>query len=147
MSIPDIIIVIIAIAAAVWGGWHGIIRQLGSLVAILLGIVACQLFGDEAASILGMQLFTADIILFVAVYFIVSAIARIVKGVAHTLMLGSIDRLGGALFGMFKAMVAVSLVLNLLIALNPGSKAGLGIIAPKVVALVPKLLGYVAVYL
>lgn len=147
MSIPDIVIVIVAIAAAIWGGWHGLIRQLGSLVAIILGIVACRIFGQDAAHALGMSLFTADIILFVAVYFIVTALARLIKGLAHAVFLGGIDRLGGAVFGIFKAMVAVSLILNLIIALSPDSKAGLGIITPKIVALTPKLLGYVAVYL
>ena len=49
MSIIDIVIVVVFVGAIIYGLYKGIISQLGSLGGIILGIIACRIFGDSVA--------------------------------------------------------------------------------------------------
>ena len=51
MSVIDIIILIVFVGAIIYGLYKGVIAQLGSLGGIILGIIACRLFGDYATEL------------------------------------------------------------------------------------------------
>lgn len=147
MSVTDIVILATCALAAAWGCWRGFIRQLGSFVAILLGIVACQLFGTNVAATLGWQLWVTDIILFIIVYAAVILLSRLIHSASKALLLGPINRSAGAVLGVVKALILASIVLNVWLAFDPGSSIRHGVITPIVCRMAPKLFGCVANYL
>lgn len=147
MSVTDIIIVVIAVIAASWGAWKGFIRQLGSFVAILMGIVACHLFGPRVAAWLAMSLVVADIILFLLVYIAVMLMSSAIHHASRALCMGPLDRLAGAILAIVKWAILASLILNVWLAFEPGSKVRNGVVTPYVVKCAPELLGYVTGYL
>lgn len=134
MSTLDIIILIVAVGAILTGLQRGAIRQLGSIVGFVAAIVACRLFGDVLA-----PMFTPDSlketalgeyagkiiggsVIYILIYIVVGILARGLRLIAKTLMLGPIDRLGGAVVALLKWGVALSVVLNLWLALFPSSR-------------------------
>lgn len=129
-------VIIIAIASLVYGYHRGIVREVSSLCAILLAIIACQLLGDEATSIAArifgidetgssMSHYTAAIIgcgaLFLIVWLGIWFLARMVSGAVKAVHLGVIDSAAGALFSCAKWMLALSLVLNLIYIVAPNA--------------------------
>ena len=133
MNAITIIIFVVAIAALIYGYNRGIVREAGSLCAILLGIVACRLMGDTATAIasevLGasaddtMSHYAAALLgnaaLFVIVWLGVWAFARMLRGAVHTAHLGIVDRLCGSLFSAAKWLLVLSLLLNLIYIMAP----------------------------
>lgn len=147
MSVTDIVILAICALAAAWGCWRGFIRQLGSFVAILLGIVACQLFGPKVAASLGWQLWITDVVLFLIVYIAVILLSRLIHSASKALLLGPVNRAAGALLGIVKALILASIVLNVWLAFEPKSDIRRGVVTPTVCRIAPKLFGYVAGYI
>ena len=135
MSAIDVIIILLIAGGAVRGAYKGFIKQLSSLGGIILGIVACRIFGDWASRILSglipelKELPFADtaisilghIVLFIFVYINIALIATMVKGITNKLSLGVFDRIAGALLCIFKYLLALSLFLNLWFLLSPSS--------------------------
>lgn len=127
MSVIDIVILIVFIGALIYGLYKGVIAQLGSLGGILLGIIACRLFGDYATELMSniLPVMTSDaettayvnniignVLLFIVVYVLTSLIAKLMRNITHALCLGLIDRLIGAVFCIFKWFFVFSIVLN-----------------------------------
>lgn len=128
MSVIDIIILIVFVGAIIYGLYKGVIAQLGSLGGIILGILACRLFGDYATEVMSniLPVMTSDAettayvnsiignaLLFIIVYVLASLIAKLMRKITHALCLGLIDRLIGAVFCIFKWFFVFSIVLNL----------------------------------
>ena len=128
MSITDIVILVIFAGAVVYGFWKGIIAQIGSVAAVILGIVACRLFGDEATELTATLLpelaqnpdtaryacsVIGNVVLFLLVYLTVKLLASLIKKVASALLLGFIDKILGSAFCIFKWFLVVSIVLNI----------------------------------
>lgn len=134
MNTLSIFIIIIGVASLIYGFSRGIIKELGSLCSILLGIIACRLFGDHAttiaAGILGVDPqanpishYAASMVgnagLFCAVWLAVFVIARLLHGAIHAIHLGFIDSLLGAAFCAAKWLLVLSLILNLIYIMAP----------------------------
>ncbi|MCM1517544.1 MAG: CvpA family protein [Pseudoflavonifractor sp.] len=162
MSFIDIVILIVFAGAVIVGLRKGMIAQLGSLAAVILGIVACRLWGGDAARIAASLIpelttdsetsgYAASVVgnvtLFVIVYLSVKLLASLVRNVTHALMLGVIDRVLGVLFCLFKWFLVLSIVLNLWDALFPSSgllsssRLGDGLAMRTVLNLAPKVFG------
>jgi membrane protein required for colicin V production len=146
LSLTDIVIIAIGIAACVRGAWSGFIAQIGSLIAILAAIVSCQVFGDTVAQWLDAPIVVAWVLLFVAVYLGVVIVSRMVRGVSRAMHLGTIDRIGGGLFYLFKWLVVASLLINIWLVFSPQSTISHGVVASTVKPLSPRLLGHVTQY-
>lgn len=162
MPLIDIILLIIFIATAVTGFRKGFIAQVGSLAAIVVAVIACRALGPtatgwvmpdgpdaEAGSSMSRIIASAMAYsgVYLVAYYAVILVVRLLKMVTHTLFLGPLDRIGGAAVNIIKWGLAVSLVLNLYLALWPDGKmlrsstiAG-GKPIEWVVALAPKALG------
>lgn len=133
MGLIDSLIIIVIIVGIVSGGMKGIVKQLTSLIAFVLAILIARAPGDELMEIMHKLIpelgkisygnWAADIlghiILFVFVYLTVSLIGALVKTVVKGLHLGIFDRIGGAIFCSFKYLLALSLLLNLWLMVNP----------------------------
>lgn len=150
MSTFEIFLIIFSLIAIVWGAWVGLIRQLGSIAGIVLGILACRLFGDDAARWLASMaesgssrtLLTvlAYIVVFLLAYFSAWAVARLVRAAAKKMQLGVLDRLCGAVFKLFLFIFCLSLALNLWAAIAPDLSPG-GRWAHRVEKVAPRILG------
>lgn len=161
----ELILAVVLVLTAVWGYRRGVVMQIGSVLAFVLAIVVCRLFGDAAtdvvASMIGygkeaasapsvdpMSQMVASIIghvaLFLIVWLGVGLTARALKLVVHTVHLGIVDRLAGALFMAFKAALVASFVVNFAEAVAPASGVANpgGELGQFVKALAPTLLGF-----
>lgn len=136
MTFLDIIIIAVFVASAVMGFRKGLIGQVGSVAAIIIGIVACRMFGPQATEMImptgqgpeeanSMSRYGAAILayagIYIVAYYAVIIVARLLKTVTHTLLLGPLDRIAGALVSVVKWFMAVSVALNLYITIFPGT--------------------------
>ena len=162
MSIIDIVIVVVFVGAIIYGLYKGIISQLGSLGGIILGIIACRIFGDSVAGLISdifpaisdnaqtaafANSVIANVLVFIIAYFLVKIAAKAIKSLTHALCLGFIDRILGAIFGLFKWCLVLSIVLNLWLVISPnsqivsGSSIAGGMAAKTILDLAPTLFG------
>lgn len=122
MSIIDICIILLAIWALVAGWRHGFIRQLCSLAAIVLGIVAASRFGYPLGKAFGCDDATAAAAGFVVIFFVsllaVGLLARLLRSITHLAGLGSWDIVLGILLSEAKLLVILGVLFSSFNALN-----------------------------
>lgn len=133
MTLVDIILILIILGGIVLGYRKGFIGQLSSLVSWIVAIVLCYKCGDLIQGIfLSVVPSAADWPLstvtvktvslafaFLLVMVVIRLLMRLFKGALKAADLSFIDRLGGSLLFMFKYAFILSIVLNLLYAINP----------------------------
>ncbi|MDE6207225.1 MAG: CvpA family protein [Muribaculaceae bacterium] len=133
MSTFAIITIIIVLAAFITGAVKGFVRQAGTLVGMILGVVACRVWGDDFARfIIGsgtehhtLLTWVAYALLFVVAYIAVVLIARLLRKFLHAMALGFVDRLAGGLLRVCIWMLFYSLALNIYLAVRPSERASL----------------------
>jgi membrane protein required for colicin V production len=127
MNWLDIAIVLIVAFFATTAFSAGLIRELVTLVSVVVGVVVAGLFYDDLAR--DVLVFidnkdTASIVAFLvllgAIYLAGQLIAIMLKQVAAVLLLGWADRLGGALFGLLKGLVVVEVLLIAFVTFDVG---------------------------
>ena len=119
MNIIDIIFIIPIIWFAYQGFKRGLIIELASLLALILGIYAALYFSGYAANFLinnfniGPKYIsvTSFILTFIAVVVIVFFIGKILEKLVNIVALGFLNKLAGGVFGIIKAVVVVSIIL------------------------------------
>ena len=126
----DIVIYIAIGIAAIVGYRYGVIRQIGSLSALLLAVVACYIFGDAATDFVASfmeaesanalnpeEYWTATMIghitLFVAVWICIGLASNVISKVAKATCLEPVDGVFGAVFMTLKILIAISVILNI----------------------------------
>ena len=133
MTLVDALLILIVLGGIVLGYRKGFIGQLSSLVSWIVAIVLCYKFGDVIQGIfLSIVPSAADWPLstitvktvslafaFLVVMVVIRLIMRLFKGALKAADLTFIDRLGGSLLFMFKYAFILSIILNLLYAINP----------------------------
>lgn len=160
MSAIDILIILIFISAVIYGYWKGVIVQLGSVAGILLGILACRLFGPWLTDVFGgatgssdtldmgyINSVIANVILFLLGFIAAKLVAKLVKTVTTAVKLSIVDKLAGVVFCLFEWFLVFSILLNVWQVLRPGSDItssstlGGGRAARVVLNLAPTVLG------
>ena len=133
MTLIDAIILLIVLGGLVLGYRKGFIGQLSSLVSWVVAIVLCYKCGDLVQSIFlsivpsaaewplsSITVKTVSLAFaFLIVMLVIRLLMRLFKGALKAVNLGFVDRLGGSLLFMFKYAFILSIVLNLLYAINP----------------------------
>lgn len=154
MTAIDIILLFITLVALFTGAMKGFTQQLGTLAGLVLGILACRVFGpDVAAWFTGMSsshptLMTAAayFCLFVAVFLGAALVARMIYAILKAVKLGFVNRVAGALFRAALWLIVTSLLINVYLGFEPAQKAAFQNPAKPwrhaVVQLAPKVLGY-----
>jgi membrane protein required for colicin V production len=112
------------VAFTVTGYSAGLIREVITLAGIIAGIIISGLLYENLAVEFGggdddAGLAVAFFILFGSVYLIAQICAYLIKRAASLIMLGWIDRAGGAAFGFLKGVIVVEIIL-LVFAAYPG---------------------------
>lgn len=111
------------------------VSQVTSIVGYVLGIIACNAFGDTATELLVSVMPSAAewplpkvtthavavIVLFVVISLSVRVAGMFIKNTIKLLHLGVIDKIGGSALCLFKYFFIFSIVLNLWLLINPKS--------------------------
>lgn len=155
MNAIDIIILSLIVIAAVMGAVKGLVHQIGTIAALVAGILACRFFGSDVADYIvdaGSEHEPVYRTLVYALVFIVVFIGiRLVAGLFGTVLskmhIRVIDRIGGAVFSMGACILLMSVVLNIYLALAPDDRAKFATPSKPwrtaVAKCAPKVLGYI----
>lgn len=140
---PDILDLLLlggAVCYAVYGLSAGIIRQLGSVAGLAVGYLASRFCSEPVSQSLGLSPLICSIGIFVLCYVGVNVIAKVLRKTARMVLLGPIDRILGALFGVLNWLVITSLLLNLFMFCKPDAEALTGRVAQFTLNVLPRAL-------
>ena len=120
MNILDVIIIIPIAIGLIVGLFKGFIKELISLVAIILGIWGAKRFEPYVTDLLiswfDIQPATAQplayLVLFIVIVVILLLLAHLLDKLLSAIALGGINKLLGAIFGAIKYALIVSVLLN-----------------------------------
>lgn len=121
MNFLDIIIIIPIIWSIFKGYKKGFVIELASLAALILGIYAAIKFSANFTSFLESFLdmkekyinIIAFILTFIAVAIVIMLVGKVLEKIIKIVMLGLINRVIGAVFGIAKMIVILSFVILL----------------------------------
>lgn len=121
MDSIDIFVLILLCIAFVSGLFKGFVRQLASLLALIIGLWVSYFWADKTLYYLNqLDLFSADllrpasfVISFLITVLSVNFVAHLVLKGIHTIGLGPADKLIGAIFSVSKWVLILSIILNL----------------------------------
>lgn len=124
ISLLDGFIFIILVAGLVRGIFRGALRQITSLVGVLLAFTVAVQWMEPAGAWLGdllslsgeMSLLVGFVALFAGVQLVVTLLTRLVETLLDALALGIVNQAAGGLLGLFKASLLLSV---LFLALSP----------------------------
>jgi membrane protein required for colicin V production len=109
MQAYDIIMLLVLVAATVFGAWKGLAWQVASLAAIFASYYVALQFRDPVAAQINADppwnVFVAMALLYVGTSFAIWLAFRFVRGFIDALKLKSFDAQIGALFGFAKGVV------------------------------------------
>ncbi len=122
VNILDILIIIPVLLFAVQGFRKGIIIEITTLAALILGIYSAIFFSDIAAGILIKNFnfnreylsVVSFIVTFIVVLILVMFLGKILEKLVNILLLGIFNKLIGALFGIVKGAILVSIIIFLI---------------------------------
>ncbi len=122
MNWIDAVIIIILIIAMVNGFINGLVKEVASLAALILGIWGAIKFSDFTAAKLydyfdmtGKYVgIIAFIITFVIIVIVIHFVGMLVDKLMEAIALGFINRLLGILFGLIKSVLILSVVFTIL---------------------------------
>ncbi|MCE1201332.1 MAG: CvpA family protein [Bacteroidia bacterium] len=118
----DTIIFILLVLGAIGGYRNGLISEVTSLIALLLGFVAAYHFSGITAEFLTEILgvggrflsILAFIVTLILVMMLIMGIGKLIEKFTESLMLGFFNRIAGAVFGLLKGALILSLLIMLL---------------------------------
>ena len=119
MNYIDIVLAILLVLAAINGFRKGLIAELASLAALILGIWGAIEFSDVTSEFLvenfDLKSEHLNIISFIVTFVVIVILVHIVGGVVNkmveTVMLGFLNKLAGMVFGIVRAALILSVLL------------------------------------
>ncbi len=154
MNLLDGLILVPILYFAFKGFRNGIIKEVFSLVGIVLAIFICLHYTDDLNNILlpyfykskSYLPYVSAILLFVATLIFIEVIIYLLNNIVIAVDLGIVNRLLGLLFGVFKTSLFISIILVLLAGFDlPNSNARAESISyPYVVSLAPTTYSVIA---
>lgn len=126
MNYIDIIILVILLLGAVMGFIKGLLIEVATLAALVLGVYAAMKYSAYTEGILQDFLninqqyshIAALIITFLLVVILLYVIGKLLTKLADAISLGLVNKLAGAVFGAVKAFIIVCILLMCVDALN-----------------------------
>ena len=106
MNWLDIVIIVVVVVATFWGLRTGIIKAVLSLAGLIVGVILAGHYyvplSEQLAFIpqANIAKIVAFAIILVGVMVIAGVLARLLKWAASVMMLGWVNRAGGAIFGL-----------------------------------------------
>ena len=125
MAIVDIIVLSIIGLSCIFGAFRGLVKEALSLAFWIGAAVLGSLFSDEAAVHLGSSIdnpalrrVAAFVLIFVVTVFIGGLLSNLFSRLMSKAGLGGVDRMLGALFGIFRGVVIVTVVVMMTLQLE-----------------------------
>ena len=126
MNTLDIVLIVPIAFGLIQGFRHGLVKEVGSLMGIVIGIYLARFFSDDVAKLIMHQFgwsFSVCMTIAYAVVFIAGAvgvqlIAYVISKILDFIKVGWINKTIGSLFGALKFVLILSVVLNLFSMLN-----------------------------
>ena len=117
--VVDIVILLILVFFFISGARRGLIRQVLDIVGIILAFIGAFYLAHYLAGYLeqsieltySISLVIAAIVIFIGILLVFHALGILFKKIAEVTLFGSVDRVGGGLFGAFKGVLLISLLL------------------------------------
>lgn len=114
----DIVIIAVITISTAFGLKTGLIKRAFSLLAIVLGLFIASRIYVQCAGILENVIHNPNVckglsfaIIFILVAIAITVIGRLVKGMVNLLLLGWVDRIGGAVLGLVGTAILVGAIL------------------------------------
>jgi membrane protein required for colicin V production len=109
MQTYDLLMLLVLIAATVFGFWKGMAWQIASLASLVVSYFAALRFSAQLAPMFGEHApwnrFVAMLAIYIGVSFIIWMVFRLVAGIIDKVRLESFDRQLGAMFGLAKGVL------------------------------------------
>ncbi len=126
MNTLDIVLIVPIAFGLIQGFRHGLVKEVGSLVGIVVGIYLARYFSDDVAKILVQQFgwsFSICMTIAYALVFIAGAvgiqlIAYVLSKILDFIKVGWLNKTIGSVFGALKFVLILSVILNLFSMLN-----------------------------
>ena len=121
MNWLDIVITVALIVPIFTGLRQGLIKAALSLAGLIVGVVLASNYYQELGGAMtfisdeNVANITAFIIILVVVMIIAFVLAAVLKYTAKAVLLGWVDRLGGAIFGLFMGAIVMGAILAILV--------------------------------
>ncbi len=120
MTIFDYLVLFIVACSIIIGVMRGLVKEVFSLVGWVVALVVANMFVEPMAGWLPqaipgvpIRLIIAFIVLFIAVRLLIGLLSMTVASVVKASGLSSVDRGLGALFGLLRALIIVTVVVLL----------------------------------
>ena len=124
MNTVDWVLLSVLLLSGLWGVWHGVVKEVFSLMAWILGFVLSSQFAADASQVLplswtqGLRMACAWVLIFLLVLLVMGLLASLLKQLLSMVGLGLIDRFLGGVFGVLRATIML-LAITLLVGLTP----------------------------
>ncbi|MGD9974199.1 MAG: CvpA family protein [Desulfatirhabdiaceae bacterium] len=126
----DTIILVILGYCLIRGFFRGLVKEISSIVGVLSGFYAGYTYypglADSFSTWISNMAYAnilAFMLIFCSVFIAISIMGAIIKYLMNIAFLGWIDRLSGLMFGAFKGILIVSILLVMLTAFLPKNSA------------------------
>jgi membrane protein required for colicin V production len=120
------VIIVILVYCVVRGIFRGLAKEISSIIGVLAGFYAAYTYYMEVAKPLARWIsdpaylnIVSFMIIFGLVFLMISILGIIIKYLLNITFLGWVDRISGAIFGLVKAILVVSIFLIILTAFLP----------------------------
>ncbi len=122
----DMLIIAILAFCVIRGVFRGLIKEMSSIIGVLAGFYAAYSYYMVIARLLSRWISSATylnilsfLIIFCMVFFVVSILGVVIKYVLDIAFMGWFDRVCGAVFGIMKGVLIVSVLLIVFTAFLP----------------------------
>ena len=109
MQTYDMLMLVVLVAATVFGFWKGMAWQIASLASLIVSYFASLKFAEQLAPLFGQQApwnkFVAMFAIYVGASFIIWMLFRFVAGAIDKIKLETFDKQLGAMFGFAKGVL------------------------------------------
>ena len=126
MNPLDIIIIVILAFTLIRGIFRGLVKELSSIIGVLAGFYAAYSYYPLVADFLtrwisnsGYRNILAFLVIFCSILVIVGIVGLLIKYVLKIASLGWFDRTCGAIFGLVKGVLIVSVIILMLTTFLP----------------------------
>jgi len=149
----DMLATVILAFCVIRGIFRGLIKEMSSIVGVLAGYYAAYSYYSEIAKLLSSWMTNSAyvnilsfLVIFCAVFFIVSILGVIIKYALNIAFLGWFDRICGSLFGSIKGVLIVAVLVVIFTAFLPQGSSFIkdSVLAPHVSTISEKLVKFVS---
>ena len=130
MNLLDLLILIPIVWGCIRGFSKGLILELTTLIGMILGVMAAFYFWKDLSELLSQYLtlgpsalkFISYALIFLIVLLLAWIIGKIITKVADLVMLGLLNKLLGAVFGLLKGVIVAALILMAIVYFDKNEK-------------------------